>query len=230
MVNIYLTGKLGRMFGPKWELDVKSPGEALRAIDANLRGALFEYLRGPGAKKPYKIAIQKKDNLLTKEEINNPSGSGDIYIMPTISGSGDSAVGKIIIGILIIVAAIYTGGTALYAANGATVGGLFGAATTTVAYGLAAAGFSLVLGGVTQLLTPTPKFGEGADSTQKQSRVIGNATTISQGGGVPIPYGRVLISPMPISISSSSYDLPSSDANIGSVDVTELPGGGYEYN
>lgn len=91
MVNIYLTGKLGRLFGEKWTLDVKSPAEAMQAIDINLRGKLRQYLAGEGASKYYKVAVQKKNNVLFREEIKNPSGKGDIYIMPTIKGRGDNA-------------------------------------------------------------------------------------------------------------------------------------------
>ncbi len=223
MVNIYLTGKLGRLFGEKWRLDVRSPAEAIRAIDANLKGKLRQYLSGEGAKKNYKIALQKRDNVVFSEEAKNPSGQSDIYIIPTIAGRGDSAVGKIVVGIVLIVLAFYTGGASLSAS-----GGLFGAYAGTVA----AVGFSLVLGGITQLLTPTPNFDSSSVSDQNQRGSVfqGTATAIQQGGAVPVCYGRVLLAPMPISISNSAYDQATTQADVGSVEVTELPGGGYEYN
>jgi predicted phage tail protein len=220
MVNIYLTGKLGRLFGEKWTLDVKSPAEAMQAIDVNLRGKLRQYLAGEGALKYYKVAVQKKNNTLLREEIKNPSGKGDIYIMPTIKGRGDNAGAKILIGAIFIIAAFASGGATLAAS------GFLGGFAPIVA----GIGVSLVLGGITQLLTPTPSFNAGSATDQKQSSLFqGNATAISQGGAVPIVYGRVLVSPMPISVSNNSYDQPSTEASIGSVDQTELPGGGYEY-
>lgn len=226
MVNIFLTGKLGTLFGRKWRLNVRSPGEALRAINANVKGKLFQYLNGDGAKRYYKVAVQKKDNLLTKEEIATPSGAGDIYIMPTIRGSGDNPFAQILIGAVLVVAAFYTAGTITAAAGS----GIFGSATAAVAGGLAAAGISMVIGGITQLLTPTPKFDDNTASQKNSSVFQGNASTISQGGGVPIAYGRVLMFPMPISISLQSYDQASTAADIGTVEVEELPGGGYEYS
>lgn len=223
MVNIYLTGKLGRLFGEKWTLDVKSPAEAIRAIDVNLRGKLRQYLSGEGAFKYYKVAVQKQNNVIFKEEIKNPSGKSDIYIIPTIRGRGDNAFAKIAIGVVFIALAFASGGSSL-----ASTSGFLGAFAPTVA----GIGVSLVLGGITQLLTPTPGFDIGGAATdQKQSSLFqGNAIAISQGGAVPLAYGRILVAPMPISVSNSSYDQPSTEADIGSVDVTELPGGGYEYS
>ncbi len=232
MVNVIFTGKLARIVGmAKWKLDVKSPAEALHAVDVNTRGRLFNYLRGEGGKKYYKVAVQRKDNLLSKDEIKNPSGSGDIYIMPTIAAAGDNAWAKIIIGIILVVVSIYT-----FGAGAAAFGGVFGSgaagATAAGAFagGLLSAGLSLVLGGVTQLMTPTPEFNDKTGEQINGTTFQGNATTISQGGGVPIAYGRVLISPMPISISVASYDQAAPDAEIGSVETTELDGGGQEYS
>lgn len=229
MVNIYLTGKLGSLFGKKWTLEVKSPSEAIRAINANVHGKLLQYLGGEGANKYYKIAVQKKTNLLNKEEIPNPSGQSDIYLMPTIKGSGGGA--KILAGAALLALAIVSGGITLGASANAWAGlfiGDFG-----VGVGIAATmGASLILGGISELLTPIPKMDNSSSaSDQKQSSVFqGNAGAISQGGAVPVAYGRILVSPMPISISNSSYDQAATKSTIGSVEVTELDGGGYQYN
>ena len=42
-MKIYLHGKIGKKFGKEWDLNVTSPNEALRAIDANT-GNFFKYL------------------------------------------------------------------------------------------------------------------------------------------------------------------------------------------
>jgi predicted phage tail protein len=223
MINIYLTGKLGRLFGKKWTLNVKSPAEAIRAIDINVKGQLRKYLSTEGAKKYYKVALQKKDNIIYKEEISNPSGQSDIYIIPTIKGSGKvgTAIGMIVIGVALVYLAILSGGTALYAC------GFLGEWTTTVAM----MGASLILGGISQLLAPTPDISESSASDQKTSSMFqGNASTIMQGGAVPIAYGRILISPMPIGVSTAAYDQAATKATVGSVTVTELDGGGYQYD
>jgi predicted phage tail protein len=226
MVNIFLTGKLGILFGKKWTLDVTSPAEGVRAIDINLKGKLREYLNGEGAKKYYKVAIQKKDNVLDKEEIGNPSGRGDIYIMPTIRGA-NSGAGKILAGIALIAVAVLAGpaGWAI-AGQGA---GLLGAAASGIVAGL---GASLILGGVMQLLTPVPKISESSDSTQQSSNIFqGNASAISQGGAVPVVYGRALVSPMPICISLTNTDqVTSQSTDVGTVSTYYADDGSVQYS
>lgn len=223
MVNIFLTGKLGLLFGNKWTLEVKSPAEAVRAIDINLKGKLREYLNGEGAKKYYKVAIQKKNNLLDKEEIGNPSGRGDIYIMPTIRGA-NSGGGKILFGIALIAAAFLTGGASI-GISGALLTSQAGALTL----GIAA---SLILGGVMQLLTPVPKISESSDSNQRSSNIFqGNASAVSQGGAVPIVYGRALVGPMPICISLTNTDqVTSQSTDIGTVSTYYADDGSVQYS
>ena len=53
LTTIHLVGSLGERFGKTWHLDVKSPAEAIRAIDVNTRGALAAYLRGPGRERGF---------------------------------------------------------------------------------------------------------------------------------------------------------------------------------
>lgn len=224
MVNIFLTGKLGLLYGKKWTLDVKSPAEAIRAIDANLKGALKEYLNGEGAKKYYKVAVQNKKNFLDKDEVSNPTGQSDIYIMPTIRGA-NSGGGKILAGIALIGLAIALGPAGLALTGFGTTGlagGVFGGALVGI-------GASLILGGVMQLLTPIPKISETTE--QKSSNLFqGNASAIAQGGAVPIIYGRALVSPMPICISLNNVDQTTTQStDIGTVDTYYSDDGSVQY-
>jgi predicted phage tail protein len=226
MVNIFLTGKLGVLCGKKWTLDVKSPAEAVRAIDINLKGKLREYLNGEGAKKYYKVAIQKKDNVLDKEEICNPSGQGDIYIMPTLRGR-NSGVGKILAGVALIGLAIAFGPAGL-ALSGFGTSGLVGGALGSAVVGI---GASLILGGVMQLLTPVPKISESSDSNKSSNLFQGNASTISQGGAVPVVYGRALVSPMPVCLSLTNTDqVTSQSTDIGTVSTYYADDGSVQYS
>jgi len=209
--RIVLGGKLGVLFGEEWRLDVKSPTEALRAIDANLNGKLRAYLGGEGAKGLYRVCVQREDNDLTKEEISHPSGRGDIFVLPAMEGA-NSGWGKILTGIALIAIAWWNP----FAWN-ALVIGIVGSM-----------GASLVLGGVTQLLTPIPN---NVQTEQKQSFDFqGNATAVYQGGCVPIVYGRMLVPAIPIAIAFNTQDLGTT-ANIsaGGVQTNPLPGGGYEF-
>ncbi len=202
LVRIVLGGRLGQLFGKEWQLYVSSPAEAIRAIDVNLKGKLRQYLSTTGAKKYYKVAIGREENLLDKGEIGNPSGHQDIYVLPTVKGR-KSGWGKILVGVALIAAAIFM------PAAWAAVGAWFGVAGGSVALSVGMLGASLVMGGVTQLLTPSPSFnsnaGTAADSTSSNI-FAGNAASVVQGIPIPLVYGRALVAPMPVSISFAAVD------------------------
>lgn len=194
--KVKLYGKLGKLFGKEWNLDVNSVGEALRAINANTNGKLEQYLyKGEGSKIQYKVCIKNKNNTISKEEINTPYQNGDIYIIPTIKGSGKNGVFQTIIGVvLIVVGVIFEQGW------------------------LVKMGIGLTLGGVAQMLMPNPKV----EDTERRTSYLfqGNANTINQGAPVGTVYGRALVAPMPISISADNIDQNSYEGeiiNIGAV-------------
>lgn len=181
--KVKLYGKLGQLFGKEWMLDVNSTGEAIRAIDTNTNNEFSKYLLKNGTKKYYKICVKNKNNLISKDEINLSFGKGDIYIIPTIKGSGK--YGQLIAGVVLIAVSYYSG---------------FGATTASF---IRSAGISLFLGGVAQLLAPNPN----AETTQRNSYLFqGNATTTYQGSSVGIIYGRALVPPMPVCVSTDNSE------------------------
>ena len=216
-VKIHLLGKLGQVIGREWEIFAENPAEAIRAIDINTKGKLREYLSGDGGKKFYRVSLQKNSakSSLEAQELYNKSGSSDIYIVPVVNGS-NSGWGKILAGVVLLVVSYGFGA------------GFFGAATSTMAkFGAAftmSMGAALVLGGISQLLTPTSKEGE----EMKSSSVFqGNATTVYQGGCVPIVYGRTLVTPMPIGIAFSSDKIgTTSVGGTANVEITKWDGNG----
>lgn len=219
LTKVYLVGSLGKALGrEEWDLDVNSVSEALRAIDINTKGALEKYLRGPGAKRHYKIALQKKENLIDiKDEMHNKSGRSTIYIMPTIRGRNEGWQ-KVAAGVAILALTYFTGGLAAGATGWAG----------SVAVGF---GISLVLGGITQMLTPTPRTPEEAAAQRNSTTFQGNASVVVQGGVVPVVYGRALVTPIPISITVDNDDLSTTSAgDEGVVEETSLQGGGVQYS
>jgi predicted phage tail protein len=116
--------------------------------------------------------------------------------------AGKGAVGKILAGVAIVVAAVFTGGAAI---------GLFGlAAPIAVSSILAPIGLSLIFGGVAELLTPTPKMPtvggsvggsstEGRSTDQLKSFTFdkSNANTL-QGEVVPVLYGERIVGALPV--------------------------------
>jgi predicted phage tail protein len=113
--------------------------------------------------------------------------------VPVVAGAG--AVGRILAGIAIIAFAIVTAGAGLIAGLGLGFG-----ASTAISIGLV--GLSLVVGGVAQLLTPTPKVPQGADNQddpRKSYSFSGIQNTSRQGVPVPIVYGETLVGSVVIS-------------------------------
>lgn len=234
LTKVYLVGSLGKAIGrEEWDLDVNSVSEALRAIDINTKGVLEKYLRGPGAKKHYKIALQKKENLIDiKDEMHNKSGRSTIYIMPTIRGRNEGWQ-KVAAGVAILALTYFTGGLAAGATGWAGAGATAASGATLSFAGSVAVGFgiSLVLGGITQMLTPTPRTPEEAAAQRNSTTFQGNASVVVQGGVVPVVYGRALVTPIPISITVDNDDLSTTSAgDEGVVEETSLQGGGVQYS
>jgi hypothetical protein len=95
----------------------------------------------------------------------------------------------------------------------------------------ATAAASLAIGGITQMLTPTPNFNNNAEGDSRGSNLFGgNASAISQGGAVGLVYGRALVTPMPVSISFDNKDQSIQvGAGVIRYERKALPGGGYQY-
>ena len=211
LTNIYLGGALGKRFGEKWSLAVSSPAEAIRAIDINLRGKLRQYLYTEGRNKYYKIALQRRDALIGRDELRNKSGNSDIYILPTLKGS-NSGGAKIIVGLaLVAIAIIFTPA--------------LGVIVRSVVFQV---GLSLVIGGVSQLLAPHAANQQGELNS---NNFAGSVTAGTQGGCVPIVYGKALVSPITISVWFNNIDYnTTTNTYQGGVEIGQVPGGGYQYS
>jgi predicted phage tail protein len=182
--KIKLYGKLAKFVGHRiLEADVATAAEAVRFLVTN-----WPELERHMADQHYRVSVGSYD-LLT-EELHDPAGQQDIKIVPVMAGAG--ATGRIIAGIaLIALASLVTFGT---------VGGIFAAGALNAAvFGV---GASLVLGGVAQLLTPTPKIPTGPDTQndpRKSYSFSGIQNTSRQGVPVPIVYGETIVGSVVIS-------------------------------
>lgn len=219
MKKVYLHGYLGKKFGKLWELDVHSVSEAVRAIDANTKGALRDYWTKDGRNKKYQIKLG--DYAITSEtELDPPCGEGtDIHIVPYIAGRS-SGFGKILAAIAIVTIAYFTlgGGSALAGKAGEAAGsGWFGMTAADTASMFYMIGAQLVIGGIIQLLTPVPNFNTNAGNNSSSNIFDGNSLRAQQGDAVPVVYGRMLLGPIPVSVSIINQDRSIS---------TEYAGGG----
>lgn len=167
--TIRLYGKLGARFGRKFRLAVNSPAEAIHALCVLVPG-FQQYLMGAKSKGMEFAVFNGRQNL-SRDQLHDPPGQDDIRIAPVMVGSKRGGVLQTIIGIVLIVVGSYTSW-----AGGAA---------------LVSTGVSMVVGGITQMLSPQPK-GLGAKDTPENApsySMNGTVNTQAQGNPVPVAYG-----------------------------------------
>ena len=126
----------------------------------------------------YRVSIGTYD--LTAEELHDPAGAAPISFVPVVAGAG--AVGRIIAGIALVAIGLFVPG--------------IGALGVQILVGV---GASLVLGGVAQLLTPTPKISKDEGDPRKSFSFSGIQNTNRAGVPVPVVYGETLTGSVVIS-------------------------------
>lgn len=181
MTTIKLSGSLAKAFGREHrrQLDSGTTQEAFRALTRTLPG--FEAFIREAEKKGLRYAIFRNRKNVGEEELEL-GGTREIRIVPVVAGSKSGGIFQTVLGaVLIGVAAFATGG--LGAAFGAGAGG-WGA--------LAAAGASMAIGGVIQMLSPQAKgLSAREDPDNKPSYAFGGpVNTVAQGNPVGVLYGK----------------------------------------
>jgi predicted phage tail protein len=179
--KIKLYGKLAKFIGHRvLEADVATAAEAVRFLLANWPEAEAHM-----NDQHYRVSIGTYD--IDLEELHHPAGAAPISFVPVVAGAG--AVGRILIGVALIAASIFIpGSTAIFATTFGKISlsvGLFGA--------------SLVLGGIAQLLTPTPKISNDEGDPRKSFSFSGIQNTNRAGVPVPVVYGETLVGSVVIS-------------------------------
>ena len=175
--KIKLYGKLAKFVGHRiLEADVATAAEAVRFLVTN-----WPELECHMVDQHYRVSVGSYD--LLAEELHDPAGQQDIKIVPVMAGAG--AVGRIIAGIALVAVGLFVPG--------------IGALGVKILIGV---GASLALGGVAQLLTPTPKIPTGPDTQndpRKSYSFSGIQNTSRQGVPVPIVYGETIVGSVVIS-------------------------------
>ena len=137
----------------------------------------------------YRILVDERPTEL--EELHYPAGRGDIKIVPVIAGESGRGLGQILLGAVFIGAAIFAPGAG-FGAGGVGFG--FGS-TTGASFSLAATagniGIALVLGGIAQMLTPTPQTPE--EDPENSFAFNSPVNTARAGLAIPLIYGERLV-------------------------------------
>ncbi len=174
--KIKVYGKLRQFLGKSYfEAAVRSPKQAMSFLMAN-----FEGLQKHMNDQYYKI---KMGNETITEEYFSMSGQGDIQIIPVACGAAPFVIGAGLIG----------GGAYAASFAGATFLGA-GFISGTLATALTGVGVSMIVGGVVDLLSPQPSFGDISDIDPRiRGSYAFNGIQNVNSSGVPVPiiYGLV---------------------------------------
>ena len=224
MREIKLYGALAKFVGQRRFLaEVNSAAEGIRMLLANFPG-----LERHMADQHYKVIVDSYESEL--EQIHFPA-SQTIKIVPVVGGAG-GGTGKIVLGAALLAFAILAGPSVMaFATMGS---GPVASAAAFVPYGgfvlgakaataIATIGTALILGGVSQLLTPTPQIGSFGPASSGRSRnqsteateldpqesysFSGIQNTSRQGTPVPIVYGETIVGSVVISAGIDVDDI-----------------------
>lgn len=191
MKTIILNGQLGKLFGRKHRLAVATAAEAVRALVANFPAIEKHLIETKGV--GYRVKLHDVP-LMDAKELHHPVGGGSITITPVIAGAGGGGLGQVLLGAAIIGLAFATGGASL--AFGGAYGLTLGVATSGFLGSMALSiGTSLILGGVAQMISPTPKQNEPAERPENSPSYVfnGAVNTTAQGQPIPVGYGRLIV-------------------------------------
>lgn len=180
--TIRIYGRLAKFLKLReFKADVATAAEAIKYLLTN-----YPHLQLELAKGHYRVTVG--GYALDKNELLDPVGEQEICIVPLIAGAITwdeffGGIGKIIAGVAIIAAVFLIPGAAAWL--GPTVATLF-----------AGVGASLVLGGVSSMLTPAQTMGGGtnSDSDPRRSYSFSGVQNVSrQGVSLPIVFGEALV-------------------------------------
>jgi predicted phage tail protein len=188
VIKVY--GKLAKHLGQRsFKAVVSTPAEAVRFLLAN-----FPELRALMREGQYMVSVGRNPLELgtNPELLHYPSASFEtIRIVPVVAGAG--AVGRIILGVALVALSFIPG---------------FAAWAGPTAYALiTGVGASLVIGGIAQLLTPTPKLGTSENDPRRSYSFSGIQNVSRQGVPVPVIYGEVFTGSVVISAGINTEEV-----------------------
>ena len=192
--KIKLYGELAKFLGQKtFEAEVNNAAQAIRFLVVN-----FPKLEKHMADKYYKVILDNWE--LNDEELHYPSGQNDIKIVPVVGGAGGNTR-TILIGAALIGASFMFPGAGLFAGGSAAAKAAAAAAPTLAKIGTITSfiGASLVLNGISAMLTPVETIPEENQDPRRSFNFSGIQNTSRAGVAVPVIYGRTMTGSVVIS-------------------------------
>ena len=200
---VRLLGDLGERYGAEHVYhNLRTPADAIKLLCINHPEFRDELLVAHEKGIGYRVLQAGVD--LKLDEFDLPIGRNDLVITPVMTGGDFGDVGNFLIGAALI-------GVALINPFGAAAIGTFGGTPILVNTAVATIGATMVLGGITQMLSPQPELPNGGVSTrgefqatrpesvnrgadgQQSYAYLGAQNTVGVGATIPVAYGKVLI-------------------------------------
>jgi predicted phage tail protein len=202
MRTVHLHGRLKKQFGPSFKFDVKTAGEALRALNCAFPGDFVGALQTGSYKL---IRGDKRSGMSLDLDLVNTLNLGlaDLHLIPVAKGAGNSkGVVKTILGVALIGGAIFMSGGTLASPLSGLGTAVFGN-TMGITWGqIAVVGLGLTLAGAATLLSKPA-------STQKDTsyNISGPTNTGKQGEAIQLIYGECLVGSTGVSFDANIEDI-----------------------
>ena len=173
MTRIELGGVLGKTFGKVHHRLISRVNEASVALAKTVPG--FEQFRISSQRRGLTYSVFKGEKNIGVDDLGFPVTGDVIRIVPVIIGSKKAGLIQTILGAVLVIASIWMPGLSIAASNM-----------------MFAAGASITLGGVVQMLSPQATgLASKQSSDNRASYAFGGVTnTAAQGYPVPLLYGR----------------------------------------
>lgn len=205
MRTVHLHGHLKKTFGPAFKFDVRTAGEALRALNCAFPGKFVGALETGS----YKIIRGDKRNgtAFDLDLVNSFNlGRADLHIIPVAKGaSSGKGVAKTILGVALIGGAIFMSGGTL-AAPLSQLGTAVSIGGTSLGFtwgSIAAVGLGLTLAGASTLMSNPAK---STDQTESYA-INGPTNTGQQGSAIPLVYGECIVGSIGVSFDADIEDI-----------------------
>lgn len=188
MKTLNLYGSMQEKYPGVFKMDVATPAEAIRAMCIQLPG--FEEDIKAGNWRLVRGDLEGNDEVDEDGLQMTLGNQNEMHLIPVIEGA-NSGAGMIIVGIVMVVAAFFTGGTSIAA---------WGAMSTM----LAATGLGMAVGGIIASTTKMPGAGASVSGNEREADKAsflfdGPTNQSTQGVAVPRGYGRMLIGSIVVS-------------------------------
>ncbi|QWZ92393.1 tail assembly protein [Enterobacter cloacae] len=166
-------GYISKLFGKIHQRVIRDTREAVRALNATIPG--FEKYLNSSKSRGLTYAVYVGERNIGEQDLNFPNVGREIRIVPVVIGSKKAGLVQTILGAVLVIASIWMPGLSIAASNM-----------------MFAAGASMTLGGVVQMLSPQATGLASKQSSDNQaSYAFGGVTnTAAQGYPVPLLYGK----------------------------------------